>query len=150
MSIFVRGIAKREGKREPMAALTMARITKEDGLVGDYKGLNSLGRKRQITLLSAQQWGQTCDELRAALPWFMRRANLLIDGVIFGPEYVGRYVAIGGSLVLEITGETTPCERMDEQHQGLTQALAQGWRGGVTATVLRPGQVLIIDPVHVF
>ena len=32
-------------------------------------------------------------------------------------------------MILKVTRETDPCPRMDEQFQGLTNALLSNWRG---------------------
>ncbi len=50
-----------------------------------------------------------------------------------------------GSLLLEICGETDPCERMDAQHDGLRLALESAWRGGVSCRVLAAGVVSVGD-----
>ena len=47
-----------------------------------------------------------------------------------------------GDALLEITGETDPCARMEQVHKGLFQALARHWRGGVTCRVLKGGELL--------
>jgi MOSC domain-containing protein YiiM len=46
-----------------------------------------------------------------------------------------------GDAVLEVTGETDPCERMEEAQAGLFQALAPEWRGGVTCRVIANGTI---------
>ncbi|HCK85251.1 MAG TPA: MOSC domain-containing protein, partial [Hyphomonadaceae bacterium] len=61
--------------------------------------------------------------------------------------------AAGGRLIiggveLAITGETKPCANMDRQWQGLTAALTPDWRGGLTARVLRGGEVCVGDGVR--
>ena len=52
-----------------------------------------------------------------------------------------------GSLELEITGELVPCNRMDEQFDGLTKILGQDWRGGVTCKVKKEGSTSLNDEV---
>jgi hypothetical protein len=42
-------------------------------------------------------------------------------------------------------GETTPCERMDEQCEGLRAALSTGWGGGAHGVVLDDGLVRVGD-----
>jgi MOSC domain-containing protein YiiM len=50
-----------------------------------------------------------------------------------------------GDLILEVTGETKPCFRMEEASPGLRNALNSGWRGGVTCRVLQGGQIRVGD-----
>ena len=58
----------------------------------------------------------------------------------------GRILRIGPCRV-EIGGELTPCERMDEAAPGLRAELQPDWRGGVFAQVLDGGMVRVGDTV---
>ena len=53
-----------------------------------------------------------------------------------------------GTVELEVTGETAPCDRMEEAWPGLRAALAVGGRGGVTCRVRRGGELAAGDPVR--
>ena len=46
-----------------------------------------------------------------------------------------------GNVILEITGETTPCQLMDENYPGLQKALEPNWNGGVTCRVIKGGEI---------
>ena len=139
----LKGIACRAASREPMQLLTECEITMDAGVHSDSRGKPG---HRQVTLLSADAWQTVCAELDVEIPWTTRRANLLLGGLTFGPDDVGRRIRIGG-VELEITQETAPCPRMDEQHGGLTKALESDWRGGVCCRVLNGGRIAIDDPV---
>ncbi|MGE3334534.1 MAG: MOSC domain-containing protein [Rhodospirillaceae bacterium] len=137
------GIATRPAKRAAMVVASAAEILANAGVSGDF------GRKRgkrQVTVLSAQAWRDACDTLGAALPWTMRRANLFVDGVPLSPQ-AGARLVIGG-VILEVTGETDPCKRMDAQHMGLTRALTPQARGGVTCRVIAAGKIAVGDEVR--
>ena len=69
------------------------------------------------------------------LHWTQRRANLLVNALPL-EQSKGKKIHIGDAI-LEITGETDPCHRMESLHPGLFKALAKGWRGGVTCRVVR-------------
>jgi len=137
------GIAYRTESRAPMQLLDECEITMDTGVHSDTRGRPG---NRQVTVLSADTWQQVCSELKADLPWTTRRANLLIGGLTFGPDDVGRRVRIG-TVELEITGETAPCPRMDDQHGGLTEALKTDWRGGTCCRVVSGGAIAVGDPV---
>ncbi len=142
--VDLQGIAYRTASRAPMQLIDQCEVSLEEGVHTDTRGKPG---KRQVTLLAADSWSQACAELEMNLPWTTRRANLLLSGVTFGPDDVGRQVRIG-EVLLEITGETAPCHRMDEQHEGLTVILEPGWRGGVCCRVLSPGRIAVGDPVE--
>ncbi|MDU0354435.1 molybdenum cofactor biosysynthesis protein [Paraglaciecola aquimarina] len=107
-------IAYRPHSRATIQTKPSTMVSKVAGVDGDFRGKPS---KRQVTVLSQEQWQQACDELQVELPWTLRRANLLITGINFDGSYVGKQIKIG-QLLLLITRETDPCPRMDEQHQG--------------------------------
>jgi MOSC domain-containing protein YiiM len=136
-------IAMRSASRDPMTQLTETQVTSERGVTGDLRG--SPG-PRQVTVLSAEAWQAACDELGTDLPWHMRRSNFLIRGVNLAGT-AGSQLRIG-EVLLEITRETDPCARMDEQHPGLQQALTPHWRGGVCCRVRSGGTVRIGDRVE--
>ncbi|PST89281.1 MOSC domain-containing protein [Photobacterium jeanii] len=136
-------IAKREKSRAPMEEMQHAKVTTAEGVVGDFRGKPG---KRQVTVLSLDSWQDACQQVDTDLPWTLRRANLLVRGVRFSEQNVGDVIQIG-DLKLEITRETDPCPRMDEQHQGLTQALRSEWRGGVCCRVIEDGEIKVGDAV---
>jgi MOSC domain-containing protein YiiM len=135
-------IARREKSRGPMEELDSVDLTPEAGVAGDLRGRPGL---RQVTILARDAWAAACAELGSDLSWTTRRANLFVDGL--GLEATtGRHLRIGGAR-LEITGQTDPCARMEEQHPGLRRALEAAWRGGVTCRVLTGGAVQRGDEV---
>jgi MOSC domain-containing protein YiiM len=135
-------IATKEAKRAPMILLESTNISTDKGIEGDHRGKPG---DRQITLVSQDSWDRACQDLNKSVPWIARRANLLVGGIVF-KESTGKFLYIG-DLILEITGETKPCERMDEFYQGLQEALKPEWRGGATCKVIKPGEVKIDDVV---
>jgi MOSC domain-containing protein YiiM len=140
----IKAIAIKHRPREAMQTLDAARIEIASGILGDLRGSQ---HDRQVTIVSESAWHKACEAVGAELPWTVRRANLLIDGVEFDESWVGRRVRIGDAE-LEITGETAPCSRMDAQHQGLTAALVPEWRGGVCCRVVKAGEITIGDNVE--
>lgn len=137
------GIARKARSRAPMETLEQIDVTTELGLDGDYRGKL---RRRQVTILAEEDWQAACGELnRDDLPWTERRANLLVRGITL-PRIKGSTLSIG-NVIFEITGETDPCNRMDDVAMGLQNALMPDWRGGVTCRVIKGGTIAIGDPV---
>jgi len=136
------GIAIKESKRASMILKKETMVTIESGLAGDHRGKPG---DRQVTVISKESWDKACRDLNHSLQWIGRRANLLVDGIIL-EKSTGSFLQIG-NLVLEITGETEPCHRMDEFFHGLREVLKPEWRGGVTCKVVNSGKIKIDDTV---
>jgi MOSC domain-containing protein YiiM len=142
MSGKVLGLARRAKSRAPMETMDAASVTVAAGIEGDSRGKPDA---RQVTVLTREAWEAACAELGQAPDWTTRRANILIEGLrVEGKP--GRIIRIG-EVELEITGETDPCNRMDEQVPGLRQALTPDWRGGVTCRVRHDGNIAVGDAV---
>ncbi|GIU35022.1 MOSC domain-containing protein [Shewanella schlegeliana] len=137
------GIAFKTEKDGAMISAAQAEVTQAKGVEEDIYGRPG---NRQVTLLSSQQWQQACEELDKHLSWLTRRANLLIDGLSFSQQDLGKRLAIG-ELVLEITGETDPCNKMDLAYPGLEKALQSDWRGGVTCRVIQGAHIQLNNSV---
>jgi MOSC domain-containing protein YiiM len=138
------GIARRTGRRAPMACLETATVAVNVGLTGDPIGPRH--PRRQITVLAIEDWRAALAALNAidlvggiALEWTERRANLLVEGVRL-PRAKGAILRIG-RVELLVTGQTHPCQRMDAVHPGLLKALGREWRGGVTCGVTTGGEI---------
>lgn len=112
------------------------------GLQGDLQ----VSLDRGVTLISSRQWKAVTSELGVELPWYTRRANVLIDADGLG-GLIGKNVRIG-AVELEIRGETRPCGLMDQLHDGLRQALVPDCRGGVHGKVVKGGTVRVGDVVQ--
>ncbi len=140
------GIAVRPERRAAMVTVDRAAINAETGLEGDHAGKHP---KRIVTVMTLADWEASLDRLdpRPDLAWTTRRANLLVDGVSL-PRAAGGVIAVG-PVVLEVTGETVPCSRMDEAHPGLRKALSPDWCGGVLCQVRQEGAVALGDPVAI-
>ncbi|OSQ39868.1 molybdenum cofactor biosysynthesis protein [Thalassospira mesophila] len=138
------GIARKAAPRVPMETLDMASVSIELGLEGDYRGKL---KKRKITVLAQEDWHAACADInRADLDWTVRRANLLVSGFAL-PRETGTRFAIG-DLILEVSGETDPCHRMEEAATGLENALRPNWRGGVTCRVIEGAEIAVGAPVQ--
>ena len=112
------GIAVKPAKKAPMKDLRHTELTMT-GLAGHYREYRQ-GARRAVTVLSYEQWQEVVRETEEReLSWHTRRANLLVSGVVFGPQDTGKLIRIGGDVVLQITGPCDPCERMDEAVAGL-------------------------------
>ena len=140
----VKAIAIRKRPRAQMQTVDNVQISVKNGIKGDFRGSQ---RGRQVTILSESAWQKTCHELDTELPWTIRRANLLVDGIEFDATWIGKTLHVG-EAELVVTGETDPCSRMDEQHRGLTAALTPEWRGGISCDVVKPGAIKIGDQVE--
>jgi MOSC domain-containing protein YiiM len=140
-----------------MELLDCGSITAAAGLEGDYRGAKY--PRRQITVLAVEDWSAALAVLAQRtlavdtqpvptdLDWTERRANLLVKGLSL-PGGRGSLLQIG-AVLLEVTGETTPCARMDEVVSGLRRALASGRYGGVTCRVVTGGEVALGDRAFV-
>lgn len=129
-----------------MIEVSESTISVESGLENDYRGATSV--KRQITLLAKEDWESACKSFDKTIDWKVRRVNLYIEGIEL-KQSAAKKLKLGKEVILEITGETKPCFRMDEQVNGLTLALMKDWKGGVCCTVIRGGKIQVGDDVQI-
>ncbi|MFM9937739.1 MAG: MOSC domain-containing protein [Novosphingobium sp.] len=146
------GIARHKVPRGTMETMDRALVTPDKGLEGDCRGPVPEGKKgnRQITVIEAESWEAALHDLGGAeeLVWSDRRANLLVSGIRL-PRAVGKVIAIGDSLRIEVRCECDPCSRMDALRSGLRAALMPNWRGGICGRVLSEGTIAIGDEVRI-
>ena len=133
-----------------METLDHVEVSVERGLSGDFRGVVKPGGKgrRQVTLVETGDWAAAMAETGHSIPWFERRANLLVEGLDL-PQIAGTKLRIGDAVVLQITRETDPCERMGALAPGLRAALLVDWRGGACSRVLAGGIIRVGDTVRV-
>ena len=127
----------------PTETLETVTITEADGVEGNARKPS----RRRVAVMAAEAWAAACEELGADLPWTLRRANLLVEGLDL-PKEPGARLRIG-EVLLEITQEVDPCAVMDRQHPGLKTALTPDWRGGVGCAVIEGGRVSVGDRAEI-
>lgn len=133
-----------------METIEAVEISVERGVEGDCRGPlrpNSRNR-RQVSLMEAGDWAAATAQIGADLPWWVRRANLLVEGFDL-PQAEGARLRIGDEVVLEITVECDPCFRMDQIAMGLQEALRPDWRGGACARVISGGRIAVGDQIRI-
>ena len=133
-----------------MQTVEQVLVTRQHGVAGDFRGAVRPGKVpwRQVSLIEAESWAAAMAALGADIPWFERRANLLVAGVKL-PRRTGAVIAIGADLRIETTGECDPCSRMEEIAPGLKAALTPFWRGGVLGRVISDGTIAVGDQVRI-
>lgn len=141
----IAGIARHGERRGPIEQLNSVRLSPEFGVEGDRNGAK---QRRQVSLIEAEDWADAMREIGGDLPWWARRANLLVEGFDV-PQCEGVRLRIGNDVVIEVKTEIDPCDRMEELHAGLRQALAPDWRGGAGAQVIVGGTVSIGDEIRI-
>ena len=134
-----------------MREVEHGQITTVAGLVGDHKGAKF--KNRAITILAREDWQDALAELSdlagpVPLPWTVRRANLLVEGLGL-PRKAGTRLRIGATCVIEITCECDPCARMDAIAEGLRKALEPDWRGGFLGQVITDGEIATGDTIRI-
>ena len=141
------GIATHAYSKAPITIHQSIQVSLKSGLENDYRGQQN--PKAQVTLLSANVWDSICQSLNTSLDWTERRANLLINDLDFseGQALIGQQIQVG-TLLLEITAETDPCQRMEALCPGLKNALTPNWHGGVRCQVLKEATIQLGDQVH--
>jgi MOSC domain-containing protein YiiM len=112
---------------------------------GGLQGNANYGGRRHITIISAERWCALTQALGADVDPTARRANFMVSGIDL-EETRGRVLRVGACR-LRIGGETRPCERMEEAHPGLQDAMRPHWGGGAWAEVLEGGDVRVGDSV---
>lgn len=148
------GIARHDRPRGPMEVLGSVSVTAAEGVHGDFRGAIRPGRRprRQVSLIEAESWAAALAELDRSgdpsLPWWVRRANLLSEGIRL-PREAGAIIAIGSSLRIEVTTECDPCSRMEEVAPGLKAVLTPDWRGGVLGRVIADGDIAVGDEIRI-
>lgn len=145
VDIVVTGLVEqlwsKRAHRGPMDPMREATLVPGQGMQGSV----GRSRRRQITIISREAWESATTALGHDPGAQCRRANILISGIELA-QTRGRVLLVGACRI-EIGGELTPCERMDEAAPGLRSALQTEWRGGVFAQVLEGGIVRVGDPV---
>lgn len=137
----VLAIALRDADKTVMHEVADATAIENGGLVGDPPSSPDRG----VTLLASGQWKLVTDQLGANLPWWTRRANVLVEADSLA-HLIGRRVQIG-NVELLVIAETKPCGLMDKLHNGLRAALAPDVRAGVYGRVVKAGSFRIGDAV---
>ena len=133
-----------------MEVLGSAQLIEGQGVAGDFRGTRKTGSSGQngVVLIEAGDWRAATGECGAEVPWFERRANLLVEELDL-PQCPGARLRVGREVLLEITQECAPCERMEALHPGLRSALEPNWRAGARARVLRGGMVAVGDEIRI-
>lgn len=144
------GIARHGRPKGPIETIDHVAITLEGGIQGDYRGVIKPGGKgrRQVTLIERGDWAAAMAAVGHDLPWYERRANLLVDGLDL-PQVPGATIRIGTAVVLLVTRECNPCHRMEALAEGLKAALTPDWRGGVCTRVLAGGRIAVDDEIRI-
>ena len=101
-------------KGEPLQEVENASVRSDHGLVGNAER----GGRRQVTVLSAEDWEAANAQAGSELDPSARRANILVTGLGNLVESTGQVLKVGGARI-QVTGETRPCSLMDAAHQGL-------------------------------
>lgn len=151
MSGRLAGIARHASPKGPMETVDHVPVSAAEGVHGDYRGALAATRKerkRQVSLIEAESVALAFEEAGATLAWSDCRRNLLVSGLRL-PREEGARIAIGARLVIEVTMECDPCQRMDALKKGLRAALTPDWRGGLLGRVIEDGEIAVGDEVRI-
>lgn len=134
-------IALRTSVRGPMREVESVQAFAGGGLEGDVPS----SKKRGVTFLASDQWDLVNRELEVALPWYTRRANILVDAASLG-HLIGKQLRFG-EVRVHVHAETEPCEQMEELLSGLRKTLVPDCRGGVYGEILEGGTIAVGEEI---
>lgn len=154
----VEAIWLRPQRDVPAIAVQLAEAVRDRGLIGDHGAARPSrqdgGSRRQVTLLQSEHvpliaaWSGL-----ARLDAGVLRRNLVVSGInllagrsLFADRVL--HVLIGDAVVVTITGDCSPCSKM-EAALGPGGYNALRGHGGVTARVVLGGIARVGDPVRI-
>ena len=141
----VEWIGVRTKKKEQLSVVESVKVKKGSGLAGDhFKG--TLSGKRQVTLIQLEHLNAISSILGVKIidPKLTRR-NIVVSGINLLSLKHQRFQI--GSVILKTTGICAPCKRMEE-NLGLGGYNAMRGHGGITATVIKEGEIKLGDIVE--
>ena len=118
----------KRARRGRMDAVDRAELVAGQGIVGNA----NQGGRRQVTIIEREVWEQRTAAVGVRLDPAQRRANLMISGLAL-LQSRGKTLRIG-ACILEIAGETKPCERMEEAAPGLRGTPVRGHSASATTS----------------
>ena len=128
------------GHREPMSPSESVRMIEGHGIEGDRHAGRGSHNLRQVLLMDREtlaEFGLSAGEVRE---------NVTTSGLDLSKIQTGSRLSLGEGE-LEVTGECTPCSRLEEIRPGL-QGHLEG-RRGILAAVRRTGSVTVGDDIRV-
>ena len=126
----------------PMDPVHEAVAVEGRGLEGDA----DFDRHRHVTLIEREVFDRLKGSLDDSVEPVMRRANLLVSGIRL-EDTSDRMLAVG-DLRIQIRGETRPCGQMEEECEGLIDALEPHWGGGAHGSVVNDATISVGDEVR--
>ena len=135
-------IALKMAHGAPMNEVQEAQVS-EEGIEGNVHQR----AERRLTFLSKEQWAEVEQQLDTPLPWTVRRANILVEGLDLAAT-LGKSLHVG-DLKVHINGETEPCGQMEAAQAGLWGAMKPECRGGVYGNVVQAGPIRVGDTIRV-
>lgn len=128
------------GHEQPMKPVDSANVITGFGIEGDNHATSEAARRsRQILLIDEETlkgFGLSHGQIRE---------NITVSGFDLSSLERGQKVALGGEVVLEITGDCDPCQFIDDIRDGM-RAEMEGKRGKL-AFVTSGGTIKKGDPV---
>ncbi len=129
-------------KRGPMDPADALHVVERTGI----KDNADWGGKRQVTIIEKERWEAMMRALGdAEVDPSARRANVMVSGCDLADSR--HHILRLGDVRIRIRGETRPCERMDEAHDGLRRVMAEPWNGGAYGVILDDGEIRVGDAV---
>jgi len=138
MSGRVEAIWKKTSHGGVMDPVEQVNAIADQGLEDDA----NFGAARQVTVIEQEVFDRIKENLPTSEP-ALRRANIMVSGLQL--KNMNNHVLIVGEAEILLRGETRPCKLMDEQCQGLRDALDPDWYGGAHGGVIKGGAIRIGD-----
>lgn len=138
----VEWIGLRPSSKEEMQVVSSVEVSLDEGLFGDRYASKS--KKRQVTLIQKEHLDAVSSLLGKAVTPASCRRNILISGINL-LAFKDRQFKIG-EVVLEMTGLCHPCSKM-ERNLGPGAYNAMRGHGGITARVIKAGEIRVGEPV---
>lgn len=112
------------------------------GLVGDRK----FGTRREITIVSAEELTEAAAVWGSDIEPGSTRRQITVSGV--GLDRSPGAVVRLGEVVVEVHGDCSPCDEM-EQSVGVGARAALVGRAGVMGSIVEGGTIRLGDPVEI-